>query len=908
MVLRVCRHTLGSEHDAEDAFQATFLILARDAASIRKRDALADWLHGVAYRTAMKAKRTAARQRARDQRHGTPCCTETPAGPLWDDVRTALDEEVRRLAEPFRSAFVLCVVQGKSREEAAAELGCKEGTVYSRLNRARRVIRQRLARRGIELCALLAALAVAEESARAVVPAALAEMAIRHGLLVAAGGSVPPGLASLMEGVTGAMNLTHLKLATAALFAVCLLAATGIVTHRALNAAEEPPPVTRKSEPTAASEQAKAVDPIRSPGECGGRVLDPEGRPVEGARLLFAYASAKAIPEKVWAISAADGRFHFTVPANTLDRSWSEMPWEHSHVLAAADGYGFGAVRVGKAGGATDLTIRLVKDDVPVRGRILDLQGQPVAGATVEVANSVQESETGDLAPWLKAQRKPGEKKGRADRTNLQSYFSPAFSKLLPPVKTDTDGRFTFKGIGRERVAELKVTGPTMATTWLQVMTRASEPTHVPGNEGKQALKTFYGATFEVIVEPSRPIVGTVRDKDTHKPLAGVIVTSWRTHDSFDGGKIRVVTDQEGHFRLLGLPKGSAIEIRAEPVSPIPQAGQLPYLPAMALVGDAPGLEPVTVDFNLKRGVWVKGRVTDQATGKPVWAGVEYFCFHDNPLARTVPNSGFPLWCSTDEDGYFKTVALPGHGLLTARAQNTNYVLGIGADTIKGREANGLFRTAPHYALAANYHRLVEIDPRPTDESITCNLTLDPGCTLSGTVLDPDGKPLAGARVSGLKDMVYWDDQPLPGADFTLRGLGTGQARLVEFVHEGKHLAGSVIVHGGDKGPVRVQLKASGTITGRLVNLEGEPMTGVEIHSSRDSTTEQFTIGTFSRRIEPKKDGSFRIEGLCPSLKYELYVIKPPGYRLEATGKTQALTIKGGETLELGTIRVRPME
>src|SRR5262249_26221060 len=207
MVLRVCRRVRGHEHDAEDAFQAAFLVLARHVGSIRKRDALAGWLHGVAYRTAMRVKRSAARRRnheARLQTRRTDFKSVPP--PTWDDVQAILDDEIQHLPDAYRAAFVLCALEGKSVPQAATELGVKPGTASSRLMRARRRLQQRLARRGIQLAALLAAVSVADSAGRAEVPALLARQVIRYGLLTAASNgtstAIPLHIAALAAGVT----------------------------------------------------------------------------------------------------------------------------------------------------------------------------------------------------------------------------------------------------------------------------------------------------------------------------------------------------------------------------------------------------------------------------------------------------------------------------------------------------------------------------------------------------------------------------------------------------------------------------------------------------------------------------------------------------------------------------------
>ena len=153
MVLGVCQQLLRDPHDAEDAFQATFLVLVRRAASIGKPERLAGWLYGVAHRVAWRARSEVARRHARE-RQGVEMVAVASLGPLAsDDIRPVVHEEVSRLPEKYRTPVVLCYLEGKTQEEAAKELGWTRGELKGRLERARELLRKRLLRRGLTLSA-----------------------------------------------------------------------------------------------------------------------------------------------------------------------------------------------------------------------------------------------------------------------------------------------------------------------------------------------------------------------------------------------------------------------------------------------------------------------------------------------------------------------------------------------------------------------------------------------------------------------------------------------------------------------------------------------------------------------------------------------------------------------------------
>ena len=194
MVFGVCRRVIGNHHDAEDAFQATFLVLARKAASVRPRERVANWLHGVALRTAMKVKATITKRRGREKQVTDMPEPEAVQQDRWRDLQPLLDQELNGLPENYRLPILLCDLEGKPIKEAAQQLGWPQGTLAGRLARGRKMLAKRLANRGVALSAGSLAVMVSQNAVSAAVPTSLMSSTVKAATLVAAGQAAVAGV------------------------------------------------------------------------------------------------------------------------------------------------------------------------------------------------------------------------------------------------------------------------------------------------------------------------------------------------------------------------------------------------------------------------------------------------------------------------------------------------------------------------------------------------------------------------------------------------------------------------------------------------------------------------------------------------------------------------------------------
>jgi RNA polymerase sigma factor (sigma-70 family) len=904
MVLAACRRVLGNPADAEDACQAAFLVLARKAESARWQPSVAGWLYATARQVALNA-RTARNRRAK---YEAKAPARPPASPLaeitGEELLAILDEELGKLPERYRAPLVLCGLEGLTRDEAAHQLGVPAATLKSHLERGRQRLHDALAKRGVALGAgLLVLLATSPAGA---VPPRLAES-----VAAAAAGAVPPRVAALAQGVamTGGK-----KFATAAVFAAgfgLLVLAAGLGR---LPAGDAGPPTAPLAAPKAADSPPRALlakpdEPKVQPaagqlGKVAGKVIDADGKAIGGATLRVwtdGTKDFKELPER--AKTAADGSFELAVTAAELDKQ--------ATVVATAEGFAPDWVKVGEVKPDRPVSLRLHRDNLPVSGRILSLEGKPIAGVTVEVVRVGKYTDGDDLKGWIDHHQELRAKGYAYIRTKL-NLLRPEACGQPRTFTTDADGKVTLAGFGRNRVLWLKIRGETVETRGMKAMTypgpaESFDPTH-PGEDA------LFGNTFVQHLGPTKPIVGTVRDRKTGKPIAGAIV-----EDASGSYRATAVTDPNGRYRLVGLPK-----MQKYPVGVGGKPG-VPYFDASSWeIEDTPGLDPLTKDFELDRGVEVTGRLTDKATGKPVPGEVRYFEREDNKLARERPKSGRVVgeWGTVGKDGRFRTLVDPGPGILIVVTNDPKPYPFANINELFGKYRVNGFPMQPMQAI-------VPIDANEADpKSLTHDIALTPAVEVEGTLVDPDGRPLAGVRAAGLAppdlmQLLRRDDKPNPTRDrlktanFTAIGVHPDEPRTLVFADPEKKLGKVYVLPAGERGPVTVRLELLAAASGRVVDAAGKPLVGAKVAVQIASPWKDasFTLpaelahnfpawlDVQSREVVADENGRFTAEGLLPGIKYGVWVKAGEEY---VTVRPAAIPLAPGKTTALGDLKFDP--
>jgi len=900
-VLAACRKVLADPADVDDAFQATFLVLMRDPGAVRDAKSLGGWLYGVAHRIALKALARKQRREVVEARARTR--TDVLPDLSWREACAILHEELDRLPDSTRLPLMLCYLEGRSRDEAAAHLGRTLNSLKKSMEKGREELRKRLRRRGVALSAGLLA-AVAE-------PAAVAAPAVRTAVDAALTGSTSPVASELARAMShrGIPWRTMIGASLAAsVVTVCV--ALGQAPKYDGKPAKEPPGVPAAGKAPA----AKSGEAIPEKFTYRGRVVGPDGNPVKDASIFLYVHSPASKPISPRAKTDADGRFTFDVARSEFDfrnYEYVQWPWRWGHLIASAPGFGVAWTK--QIAPDTDAELTLAADDAPIEGRVFNLQGQPVVGARVRTL-WVLAVESGEVTKWHEGLKGIGIRDGWRLLQGVSGLHHPSMRRFgldpaVPPANTDKNGRFTLKGLGRDRIALVRIDGDDIAAQQLVVSPRPGEAKTVDAFllEGfvqsaanpSRPQDTIVGTKFDLVVPPARPVTGVVTDVDTGQPVAGAFVCSWQYKNGLiDRHRTWTMTDAAGRYTLRGLPAERDLQIRVDPPD-----GE-PYLAITAHVPDQAGLEAVKLDLKIKRGIWLTGKVLDRETKNAVQATVRYSAELDNPHLKGIPDFTTEHELRSRQDnGEYRVAILPGKGYLSVTLGSPDHPrYGIAGDIPAGLPE--IINTKPGAIWPKSLNALIALNVADDAKEAKQEVLLTPGKGVAVTILGPDGEKLKGivatTDIYGGRPQRLGDDGTI-----TVRGVSTGKAKYVQAVCPDKKLAGKLKVNGDEK-TATLKLEPWLGFRGRVVDDDGNPVPNVELSfvGARASPADEDYHGFWYRGQLVRADaaGRFEVEGLVPGMTYSIHVkTKGPGFLLLFKADWT-----GRELKDMGDVKPRP--
>jgi RNA polymerase sigma factor (sigma-70 family) len=905
MVLGICRRVLHNGHDAEDAFQATFLLLARKAAQAGRRGSLGGWLHQVACRTAVRAQAQATKRRRYESKAGARPAADPLCEVTAREFVTVLDEELQRLPDCYRAPMVLCCLEGRTCDEAARQLGWAVRTLKRRLEQGRERLRLRLDRRGLTLSAVLLAAGLAPTRSNAV-PATLLASTVRAALPLAAGQAradvVSPPVAALLRDSPPGLATGKLQTAVAALLVIGLIGTSIGAAARAALAAK-PHLYTLQAVAPGVRPEGSGPSPNSEPAVKGlltitGQVLGADGRPVPGAEVAILAHSCRPYedkqlqsttlagrggPKEVLTRAKADGegRYRQSFPRAGLDNY--DRKKEEVTLVGLAPGHALAWEAVDMKHDQTEANLRLPAEGL-VQGRLFDLQGQPAAGARVYL---------------LKATR---EAKGQF--TGIQLTDKASDSPFWPqPAVSDKSGRFVLHGVNRQMALLTRVHDDRFAL---------GDLSFDPGKMGEATLA----------LAPAHILEGRVIKADTREPVPGVGVSivaypKGSCYNSFRAAR----TDKEGRFRINHYA-AERYDARTEDIE-----GQ-PYFAINFTDFNWPKGAALkhTIELGLPRGVLQSGKVVDAVTGKPL-AGAQLGYLpqlENNPFIKE--KDPLRLWtyqagrATSKSDGSFQIVVLPGPGHIAVyyTPRDGEYTHHVRTRSeIFGHSRLGSFWTANGF-IKLN----APLQGSPPEQTVK----LDPARTLHGRLLDSDDKPVAKARLavrtlssdlhreSGIAEehregslqlgpTLHVKDGrfELPGCDPTVR-------YRMYVLDEKNHRAATTLLDGKhpDEKPLTIRWQPCGSATARLVDAEGKPTARYPVpiwvnealKSDNRDAGKMRTAAPFTDVIVTTQEGKAKLDNLVPGVTYLL---------LEPDGKeVKAFRVAPGGHAELGDLMVDP--
>lgn len=746
----------------------------------------------------------------------------------------------------------------------------------------------------------------------------------------------------------------------------------GIGEQQGVGAIEVPPsgdstktPATQGMKATHAKVDAKdsaaapAQDKARSgpapTNELAGRVVGANGRPVAGAKLYWYRTRVhdiEPLAPRLVATTDADGKYKFALPLESVVGEDQPANWTYQQEIAVvAEGHGFlrtspGEIRAEAPPntllgvlaqaflGDAHATIRLPAAGESIRGRLMNIDGQPIAGASVRI-RWFDDIDLKQIRRRNPAQE--GDKAGawRGAVSDLLDVIEPVqLRDLLPMATTDASGQFELRNVGANRLVQLLVQGEGIESTDLVVRNQAGEAIVIePDRHSDEAVAyKVHPREFMQAIGPSKPVAGRVLDFDTGQPIAGAIVRAYliegsRLHSSREREEFATRTDSDGRYKISGLPIGKGNQLVALTM------GDVPYIPVGHPIDTSkPG--SIQQDFRLKQGVWAEGRVFDAATNEPFTGSINYYRFRNRPLEKAIPGL-FHAYVDgaywTNGKGEYRVPVAPTRGILAFNYSGrggghegiARFRRGYGADMIDGAEMMGsvkAFPTLPHYLTPTNYERVAEVDPKSGEKSVRVDMPLVASNPVAVRVIDGEGKPVKGCEVYGANERWGWELKE--GSEFELQDLGSGERRKVFVFHRGRNLAGGTIVKAETKQVVEIHLVQAGSLSGRLIGDDGEPINDASLFIDYEKFETDDSAGIWAdgaelfanpTTIPVDKEGRFILTGLIPGWTYNAHASAPRNNNGELMDRIigdpiQGVRVSPGEKKDLGDVVVREGE
>ncbi|MFK7821985.1 MAG: carboxypeptidase-like regulatory domain-containing protein, partial [Planctomycetaceae bacterium] len=708
-----------------------------------------------------------------------------------------------------------------------------------------------------------------------------------------------------------------------------------------------------------------------------GRVWSGPNTPVPDTKVYWfrsGIEELRSMQPRLVATTGSEGRFSFRMPdyktRDTDPASWDVRDYfvftAKGHSYALKNAAGLRAEMTGQyykawvgeiADGESIVQLPVATESL--RGRIVDIDGQPVAGARITICNQQQVARdnsipgppTVDALDAIPFPRNPPQRK-----TDWHELLSDLFAHIeivprrfaLPSATTNANGEFELSGVDNLLLL-LAVEADGFESTEIIASVVRKAPLHIKADR-QQIFRntTIHANDFSFVMAPSNPVRGRITDLDTGQPIVDVVVrpTYVRRFSRRRTEDFAAITDKDGRYEIRGLPIKKDIEIEAFTTNDVP------WVPAGTEVDTTKPGESLKADIGMKKGLWAKGRIYDATDGGPFTGSVQYFWFGGDGMRKQYPGADKVSRASryhTNVRGEFRIPVMPTYGILTyrwdaadlgARERIDKFTRGLGADSLKRpfynkkSRTNGFYMTATGSMIPWNFNAVRDFKPEAGAKTVRADIPMRSCKPFHMKVVMADGsKPkLApvnqGFEASPDEDELYpefevhglvegWPRDLKKTLEYEITDMADEATRKVFVYHEKEDLAGGAFVSQETPQPALIRLMPAASISGRLVDEDGEPITEAFLYNSvaynrvADAGLWADHPGRISgpNQIPVDKEGRFRIGGLLQGWTYSASVMtEGRGEQMRRTLGTafEKITVETGQQLDLGDVKLKP--